>query len=105
MGQFETEGVEGEDGKFLGTVADSVLGHQGFGSVIEFVVFDFVFGESGPEANVDHDVPGGEIEALHHCPYQYSINITPTYTQHLYQSYITIISQTHLFDPSIDSYL
>ena len=61
LDKIETESIDDEDGKLLRTVGDPEFSHKGFGVVAEFVEFYFVFGESGPEADVDHDVPVGEV--------------------------------------------
>lgn len=65
LGELEAEGVEGEDGDLFGAVAESVLGDEGPGGVIEFVAFNLVLGESSPEADVDHHVPSRKVQLLH----------------------------------------
>ena len=65
LGEFKAEGVERKDGIFLRAVGEPVLSYEGFLGVIELVAFNLVLGEPCPEADVNHDVPEGEVQSLH----------------------------------------
>lgn len=59
--EVEAESVNGEDGEFFRAIGDPELGDERTCRVVQLVSFDLVFGEPGPKAYVDHDIPEGKV--------------------------------------------
>jgi hypothetical protein len=58
---LEAEGIDGDDGYLLRLPGESKFGDEWLCSSSQFVLLDFLLGQSAPEADVDHDIPAGEV--------------------------------------------